>query len=75
LLIYLYLIVIVAILADKSQKVKSTRRKMGKYLCDLKHISYPQPVENATWKNRSVLFLRSFLFILLQINKRHKINK
>jgi hypothetical protein len=31
---------IVTILADKSQKVKSTRRKLEKYLCDLKHIRH-----------------------------------
>jgi hypothetical protein len=39
-----YLIVIVAILADISQKVKSTRRKSETFLCDLKHISYPQVI-------------------------------
>jgi len=27
------------ILPDKSQKVKSTRRNSGKFLCDLKHIT------------------------------------
>jgi len=33
-------------------------------LCDLKHISYPQAVENPEPKIAEFLFLQSFLFML-----------
>ena len=56
---------IVTILADKSQKVKSTRRNSGKFLCVSYHIRHAR-------LRRAALITLSKINILLQINLQNK---